>query len=350
MFVIPLQHPLIQLVGLRGAVLFLPMLVIGARLRADDLLAIARAAAILNVVAFAFAAAEWLFGIEPFFPHNAVTELIYRSNDVGASRMHRIPATFANAHAYAGTMLASLPLVIASVTHLTRSWIDRALAVPALAAALLGIFASGARTPVLVLLVLGGALFLDPRVDSRARVGLVVLALALAATVIGSERLQRFTTVSDVAMVESRFRGSNLGLADVIFSYPIGAGLGRAVGTSIPFFLTDLAEPQIGLENEFSRIIVDQGIIGAAVWILFVVWTIRRRAPLATGEWVLPFRMMRWQIALAWMTALTGTGLLLSVPQSPLLLLQMGILSAAAVEDAPTSPVAAWERHWGRAT
>jgi hypothetical protein len=347
LFLLPIQHPLIQLVGLRAAVLFLPMIVVGARLRADDVAALGRALAVLNLVAFAFAAAEWVFGIEPFVPHNAVTDIIYRSTDVGAARAHRIPSTFPSAHAYAGTMLATLPLLAAAWPR-AASARRRALVGAAIAAAVLGVFASGARTPALILLVFAAAVFLDPRASARLRFGVLVLGLVLAAAVLGNERLQRFTTVSDVATVETRFQGSNVGLGEVVLSYPLGAGLGRAVGTSIPFFLDHLAEPQIGLENEYSRIIVDQGLAGGALWILFVVWVLRRRAPAPSAEWALPYRLLRWHVALLWLTGLIGTGLLLSIPQSPLLLLQMGLLSAAAMPVAQASPELAWRRHWGR--
>ena len=61
--------------------------------------------------------------------------------------------------------------------------------------------------------------------------------------------------------------------------YPFGAGMGSAVGTSIPYFLADVAPEQIGLENEFSRILVDQGWFGLGGWLAFVGWLYVRPPP-----------------------------------------------------------------------
>jgi hypothetical protein len=69
-------HPLIQLVGLRAAIWFLPFLIIGTQVTAADLRLITRALALLNVVALAFGLGEYLYGLEAFVPRNAATDLI----------------------------------------------------------------------------------------------------------------------------------------------------------------------------------------------------------------------------------------------------------------------------------
>ncbi len=83
LFLAPTQDVLVELVGLRGNVFMLPCLLIGARLRRADVLTLAQWLAVLNIAAGLFAAVEYVVGIEPFFPRNAVTDLIYRSGDIG---------------------------------------------------------------------------------------------------------------------------------------------------------------------------------------------------------------------------------------------------------------------------
>src|SRR5213593_1849549 len=77
MFFVPTQDWLIQLVGLRGAVFFIPFLLIGSRMSEKDFDTLAIGMSILNIAEFGIAISEFFFGIQPFFPHNAVTDLIY---------------------------------------------------------------------------------------------------------------------------------------------------------------------------------------------------------------------------------------------------------------------------------
>src|SRR5215471_14151041 len=71
----PVQHPLIQLVGLRGNMFMLPFLLIGARLNPEERDDFACFLAALNLAALGAALAEYVFGLEMFFPLNPVTEL-----------------------------------------------------------------------------------------------------------------------------------------------------------------------------------------------------------------------------------------------------------------------------------
>ena len=80
-------------------------------------------------MAFGLASAEYLLGLERFFPRNAVTELIYISKDLVGHTQYRIPASFPNAHAYGGTMVMGLPLLIGAVIQkpkATRTLVARA--------------------------------------------------------------------------------------------------------------------------------------------------------------------------------------------------------------------------------
>src|SRR5207302_3252240 len=78
LFLIPVQDPLIQLVGLRGNTFLLPFLLIGAALERQELNRLALGVAAFNLLAFVLAGVEFFVGLEPFFPQNAVTQLIYR--------------------------------------------------------------------------------------------------------------------------------------------------------------------------------------------------------------------------------------------------------------------------------
>src|SRR5574338_158298 len=226
LFLAPTQDVLVELVGLRGNVFMLPCLLVGARLRRADLLALAQWLAALNIGAGVLAAAEYVIGIEPFFPRNAVTELIYRSGDIAAFTAYRIPSSFANAHAFAGTMVGTLPLLIGAwMQPLERR--RRVLLSVAIAITVLSIFATGARIPVVLLFVLGAVVVFSSHVKVVHKVRWVLVALLVAYVVSGEERLQRFLTLRDSSMISERIAGSvNLGILGVATQYPLGNGLG----------------------------------------------------------------------------------------------------------------------------
>src|SRR6266702_3399955 len=111
MFFVPTQDWLIQLVGLRGAVFFIPFLLIGARMDEEDFDRLAIGMAVLNIVELGIGVSQFFLGIERFFPHNAVTDLIYKSNDV-AGGAYRIPGTFVVSAAYGAVMALTVPFLI----------------------------------------------------------------------------------------------------------------------------------------------------------------------------------------------------------------------------------------------
>ena len=98
----PCRTPLIQLVGLRGSIFLLPFVLLGARLTGDDVYKLALWLSLRNLAAGALAVVQFVVGVEQFFPHNAVTDIIYRSKDLANYTAYRIPSSFSNAHAYAG--------------------------------------------------------------------------------------------------------------------------------------------------------------------------------------------------------------------------------------------------------
>jgi hypothetical protein len=323
LFLAPTQDLMVELVGLRGNVFMLPCMLIGARLRRRDMLGLAQWIAVLNVGAALFAAVEFVVGIEPFFPRNAVTDLIYRSGDIAEFTAYRIPSTFANAHAFAGTMVGTLPLLIGAwLQPLDRR--RRLLLSAAIGLTVLSIFATGARLPVVLLFALAFVVVFSSHVKVIHKVRWLLVALVVAYVVSGQERLQRFLTLRDSSYVTERIAGSvNLGIADVAMQYPLGNGLGGG-GTSIPYFLQDRVRNVVAIENEYARILLEQGIPGLLVWMAFLCWVFTRQANPPGQAWFLARRLgWAWCVG-AFATGLLGTGLLTSIPATALLLLTVG--------------------------
>ncbi len=324
------QHVFVQIAGLRNAILFVPLLVIGGVASEDDLTALGSWAEGCLVVVSGFAIAEWLFGLEYFFPLNPVTKLLYASRDVAAG-YHRLPASFTSAHAYGGTMVGLLPLLLSRLEDTRgRRW----LTLGAIGLASLGVFACGARSPVLLFgIVVAGTL-----VGLRQKpVGVVLLVAVMAMvgyTVSQSDRLRRYESLTDTEMVEERVAGSvNMSFIDILTDYPFGKGLGSAVGTSVPFFLSEYARPPVGIENEFGRLLLEEGLPGLLLWLGFLLSVLGgsavnlwRRGPRAIGMWLV--------CATSWATGLIGVGLLASIPGTFLLMVYFGEIAkrAPAVE------------------
>ena len=316
------QHFFIQVVGLRVAIFLLPLMVIGARLTEEELDSLGEWLLWLNLAAFCFALLELWLGVEPFFPRSAVTTLLYMSSDVGPEGALRIPSIFNTGHAYGGTMLVSLPLM---VRRWQRVRSGRFLTGLALVGSVLGLFICAARSPVVQLVAIGALLLLVTRLSMKLLGGMTALAVSVGAVVLYNPRFQRFLTLEDTDYVTTRVSWSvNTSLLDVITTYPLGNGLGSAAGTSIPFFLMGLARPQYGLENEFARIAMEQGIIGLLLWVLFLGWLFTRLPPRRRGGSLVAERMMWATVVVLWGTAVIGTGLLSSIPGTALLLLWMG--------------------------
>jgi hypothetical protein len=162
----------------------------------------------------------------------------------------------------------------------------------------------------------------------------VVLALAVAYVVSGEERLQRFLTLRDSSYVTERIAGSvNLGIAEVALQYPLGNGLGGG-GTSIPYFLQDRVRNVVAIENEYARILLEQGIPGLLIWLGFLAWAFTRSTNRPGQPWFLSRRLVwTWGLG-AFATGVLGTGLLTSIPATALLLLMLGWIAVPeSVED-----------------
>jgi hypothetical protein len=328
LFFIPIQDVLIKAVGLRGNIFLLPFVLLGARLDADDRYRLALWIAGFNLVAFAFAGSEYFLGLERFFPHNRMTELIYISKDLVGDTQHRIPALFPNAHAYGGAMVMGLPLLIGAIIQKRKTNFHLQLLVLGIAAALIGVLMSAARTHFLAAAIMMIVAMFSLRSRLGYALGWIILLFVIGWVVSGEERLQRFTKLSDTDAVAERIATSvNMGFFEIGAKYPFGNGLGGG-GTSIPYFLQDRIASPVMMENEYARIMLEQGIMGLMIWIAFVLWIISRRDQDPSDSWYLGRRLAAVACAAYFVTALTGTGLLTAIPQTSLFLLLVGWVGA----------------------
>ncbi len=321
---IPIQDPLIQLVGLRGEVFFLPFLLLGAMFDDRELRKLAFWIAALDVVAFAFACGEYLLGVPRFYPRNMATEIIYMSRDTANYMAFRIPATFVNPAGYGGVMVLGMPLLVGAWARKRENTWTRLFIASALAMAVLGVFLCASRTQAATLIVLAIVVTLSFRVRMTAYLGWALIISGIAVLVATSPRLQRFTTLQDTSFVENRIRGSvNSTFLEHAESYPLGSGLGGG-GTSIPYFLQDRLVDQVILENEYARIVIEEGIPGLFLWIAFIIWVLTRAAPQRSDPWFLG-RRLAYVASLVFLgTGLIGLGLFTWIPGTALLLFLMG--------------------------
>lgn len=365
LFFVPVQDYAVQLVGLRGNTFLLPFILLGARLRSADVKKLALAFAALNVMAFAVAVAEYSLGIERFFPRNQVTELIYISSvdedytNPNRDQSLRIPSTFTGAHAYAGMMVLTLPLLLGAWFRggERRLW-HRNLLGAAIGLSMIGVFMAAVRSPVIVLGAMLLTLVSSARMRAHAWALLLLLLLCVGWVVSSESRLQRFTTLRDVDFVGERVYWSvNESFFELVIEYPMGNGLGGG-GTSIPYFLQGRVRPPIFfMENEYARIVLEQGVLGLCLWVAFIAWALGRRTTRAGDEWVTGRRLFWVTCAMYFATGMIGRGLLTSIPGTALFLIGVGWLAVrqprrveqpAAPAAPPTalemSPAHAWAR------
>jgi hypothetical protein len=329
---LPFQPLLISLVGLRGNMFFIPLIILGARLRERDLLEFASGLAFLNIVAFAFAVAEYYMGVPRFMPYSAVTRIIYISQDV-AGGFFRIPSIFTSAHAYGGTMVGTLPFLLGSWQRaISRK--GRLLALAGIVVSLLGVLMSATRSNFVIGSAMVIATVVTTRLSSGRRIAFLLILAGVSVTAIMNPRFQRFTSLSDTTAVGDRIAGSvNRGFFELLVQYPMGNGLGGG-GSSIPYFLEGQVKNPIGLENQYSAILCEQGIIGLLLWLGFLGWYLTR-APDAfrNGPWVNSRRLAWCLNVFCFGTAFIGTGLLTSIPGTVVLLLEMGWTAVPLLRD-----------------
>lgn len=339
MMLVPFQPFMVSLVGLRGAILFLPMILAGSRLQSSDLRELNFGFAVLNLIALAFGGAEYFLGLQRFFPVNAATMLIYNSVDV-AGGFYRIPATFGTSHLYGGAMAASVPYLIAGWEE-TESRAARWLTLGGIGAAMLGVLMSATRLNFVICCGLVMVTLLNGKMTRRNRVVISVLILIMAGVALRNARFQRFKSLSDTDFVQERVAGSvNRGFFEILFEYPMGNGLGGG-GTNMPYFLANQVRNPVAMENEYARILLEQGVIGLLLWLSFVVWFVAQFKKVFTkGAWATGRRLVWCLSVIGLAVGAIGMGMLTAVPQTAIFLLGIGWTGAPMLKESSDVRVA----------
>ncbi|MEO6212380.1 MAG: O-antigen ligase family protein [Vicinamibacterales bacterium] len=330
---------LVELVGWRANVFLLPFLLVGAQLDDDSVYRVAIVMAVLNIGAAILGALEFTLGLQMFFPYNEVTDLLYKSRLSDQESLGlRIPSSFVNAHAYGGTMVMTLPFIVGAWIQQRERWHSHLLT-GAIVASLLGVFMAGARTPMIVLGALVVLVTMFGRLRGYAWVTWAGVIAVVGWVISGDLRLQRFVSLQDTQGLSERWSGSvNHQFVELMGAYPFGRGLAGG-GTSIPYFLKDRFETNFVMENEFARIVMEQGVPGLFLWVLFMAWVLTKVRVQTSDPWHLSRRLVLATAGSYFLFALTGIGLLTSVPQSMVLMLGVGWVAvrqpAAARQMAP---------------
>jgi hypothetical protein len=342
---LPFQTLLVSLVGLRGNAFFLPVLLLAARLGPRELRTLSIGLAGLNILALSFGVAEYLFSVQRFYPFNSLTLIIYASNDVGEGLL-RIPAIFINAHAYAGTMVGTLPVLFGGWTQKDTTKKSRFLCMCGMLAALVGVVLASTRLNfALAGLVVGVGVLSAGNLDMRKRVTLIALACMVSIWALTNARFQRFKTLADGDLVSERIAGSvNRNFFEILVEYPMGNGLGGG-GTSIPYFLANEVRKPVAMENEYSRILLEQGLIGLILWVGFFAWVVTRPYARIADSWQVSRRMAWVATASSFTVAAIGTGMLTAIPPTMLLFINIAIISVPPAAE----PVSASALPFGRA-
>ena len=336
LFFVPIQNPLVQLVGLRGQIFFLPFLLIGMQLERDDAYKIALSLAALNTIVLVFALLEVKLGVPRFYPYNVVDDIIYLS-DVRLSSgglVNRIPATFTSSAAYGGNMIASLPFLLGALTQERRVPWRRNLLLAGTGVSAVGVFLAASRTNAVILFLLFlmfGGVTLGRRLRNMPWGGWLALLLGLAWVVYSVPRMQRFTELENTGYVGSRIGSSVNGrFLQLMEDYPLGNGLG-CCGTSMPYFLAGALRNPVGMENEYARIMLEQGVPGLALWMVFIVWLLTRPVPRPSEPWYVGRWMARLLCTISFATAPMGLGMLTAIPQTASLLVLCGWIASPQI-------------------
>ena len=325
----PFQPLVVSIVGLRAAIFLFPSILLGSRLQSKDLRFLALSMAVLNLGALAFGVLETFRGIEPYFPPGPMTITIYNSQDSGGG--YRIPATFQNAHTYAGVMLDTIPFLFGYWAQKSGTRKEKWFLLLGMGAAFFGVLMAATRTGIVT------GLFVAALAATSGKMGGLkrwIWAAALGGVILAAmsnDRWQRYKEL-DSSTVTDRIAGSvNRRFLEILVEYPMGNGLGGG-GTSIPYFLASRVNRPVGAENEYARILLEQGIVGLVIWSAFAIWFITNRSTFVKDEWFAGRRMAWWLTTFGLISASIGVGLLSSIPNSFLFLLTLGW---AAVKPKP---------------
>jgi hypothetical protein len=326
MAVVPIQHYLIQVIGLRGNIFWLPMIMIGAIINPREHKILVYSLAVLNIVSFGFAIAEYYLGVELFVPQNDATTIVFNSNDVADGKL-RIPSIFANAHSYANFMVLTIPWLLGELITTDRGrsgWLLKwFLLIGGLISAFLGVFIAGPRQPVVVLGLTGILIFYFGRFNFWYLILIGLIGLVVGLFVAQEERMQRFTQLQDLEAVQARINSSlSMTFLDILVDYPLGNGMGSG-GTSLPSFAQTLLTRSIIMENEFSRILLEQGLPGLVLFVSFFIWFVMKK--LTENDAAIKTKVFVWCTSVVVISSsFIGIGLMTTVPATAVLLLGLG--------------------------
>src|SRR5581483_7460237 len=210
------------------------------------------------------------------------------------------------------------------------------LALIAIPACLMGVLMSSTRQNFVIGCGIVAAVLFTTRMKTKHRMLFLAIIAAITIGAMTNVRFQRFKSLSDTDSVTERIAGSvNRSFFEILTEYPMGNGLGGG-GTSLPYFLASQLRNPIGMENEYARILCEQGIIGLTLWLGFVgCFFYKMRNAFSKSRWSTSRRVVSCLTALSFGTAWIGTGLLTSIPGTVLLMLGMGWVVV------PGEPVAA---------
>jgi hypothetical protein len=235
-----------------------------------------------------------------------------------------IPATFVASASYGGVMVLGMPWLVRSWMQKQSSGWRRLFIGIALLAAAVGVFLSASRTQAVILMVLAVVTTFSIKARFTNYVGWAIFAGAALWLVISSPRLQRFTTLRDTSYVETRIKSSaNTSFIDAALAHPLGIGLGAA-GTSFPyFFKARLTGDQVAIENEYARIMLEQGLPGLFLWLALIVWVLTRPPAKQSDPWWLS-RRLAYCAAGMFLATIFGLGLLSWIHRTAELLILIG--------------------------
>jgi hypothetical protein len=82
------------------------------------------------------------------------------------------------------------------------------------------------------------------------------------------------------------------------------------------------------MENEYARIMLEQGVPGLALWLAFIVWLLTRAVPRSSEPWYTGRWLARFLCTIFFVTAPMGIGLLTAIPQTASLLVLCGWIAS----------------------
>jgi hypothetical protein len=224
-------------------------------------------------------------------------------------------------------MLATIPFLFGAwVQRSSKLW-ERLFILSGVGAALLGVLLAATRIGVVAAVFLILIALFSTGLGTVKRLFWIAVIAALVVVAFSNDRFGRFKSLADSEMVAERVGGSvNRTFLEILAEYPIGNGLGGG-GTNMPYFLSGLVNRPVSVENEYARILLEQGVVGLVLFLGFAFWFTTNRSAFVKHAWR-PGRRMAWFYCLFSMGISTiGIGMLTSIPNTFLFLLSMGWVS-----------------------